>query len=62
VSEPDELSTLAQAGVKAIYTSYQKVGRTDRYGNRLRLKGRVILERNGVEIPRAIYDVYLAGQ
>jgi hypothetical protein len=62
VSEPDELSTLAQAGVKAIYTSYQKVGRTDRYGNKLRLKGRVILERNGVEIPRAIYDVYLAGQ
>jgi hypothetical protein len=48
--------------VKAIYTSYQKVGRTDRYGNKLRLKGRVILERNGVEIPRAIYDVYLAGQ
>ena len=55
VSEPDELQTVAQAGVAGIRTDYKEVGRKDRYGNLFRQMG-TILWSNG---QNKCYDVWL---
>src|SRR5207237_10374045 len=36
ISEPDELQTVASAGVGAIALNYRTIGRRDRYGNTFR--------------------------
>lgn len=60
-SDPEELVGLGQAGVTAIYLSYEVNKRTDRHGNRYRLEGTSILKTsNGKDVPRRIFDVFLA--
>lgn len=41
ISEPDELQSLADAGVVAIDTDYKVIGRRDRFGNEFRQMGRL---------------------
>ncbi len=56
VSQPDELTTLAAAGVQAIDLSYQAVARRDGFGNYFRYRATVRLT-NGRRVP--IWDVFL---
>lgn len=61
ISEPDELISLADAGVTAIYTGYVETPRVDRFGNQFRLQGSALLmNQRGHEVPRRIFDVFLA--
>jgi hypothetical protein len=41
VSEPDELQSLADAGVEAVYTDYKNSKRVDKHGNEFRQRSRV---------------------
>lgn len=54
VSQPQELTRLAQSDVTALRTVYHQTGRTDRAGNELRFMS--LLERNGQHRP--YYDVF----
>jgi len=59
VSEPDELQTLAQAGITSISLDYHQEDRKDQYGNVFRFRGHDTM--NAVGYDHLIYDVYLAG-
>jgi hypothetical protein len=59
VSEPDELSSLHEAGISALGYSHQWIGRRDRYGNLLKYRAFVQLSVGG---RRPYYDVYLLEQ
>jgi hypothetical protein len=60
-SEPDELLSLAKAGVDAIYTGYQSSQRRDRNGNEFRFEGSALLENGrGHAVPRKVFDVFLS--
>ncbi len=59
ISESDELLPLGQAGVNTIFTRYRESRRVDQHGNEYRYVGIAVIERNGRELPRRIYDVYL---
>jgi hypothetical protein len=53
------LMTLRDTGVTSISLSYRLDERTDRYGNRLRYRGRATLIRHGrFATPLVIYDVF----
>ncbi len=56
VSQPEELTTLAAASVRAIDLSYQAVARRDGFGNYFRYRATVRLT-NGRRVP--IWDVFL---
>jgi hypothetical protein len=58
VSEPSELKTLAQLGVRALDLSYKTSNRTDQYGNDFRYRAKVIDERSG-QLGRWAWDVFL---
>jgi hypothetical protein len=59
LSEPTELMTLSDAGLTAIYLDYHEDHRVDSSGNSYRLFGRALmLNRNGTETPRLVFDVY----
>jgi hypothetical protein len=59
ISEPDELLPLSTAGVTRIFTGYREMRRVDRHGNQYRYVGLATIERNGRELPRLIFDVFL---
>jgi len=59
-SDQTELVTLAAAGVATIFTDYSELPRTDRSGNQYKYRGTAMVLRNGHEVPRAIFDVFLA--
>ena len=56
ISEPEELTTLRAAGVRAIGTDYTERKRVDRFGNEFRQKGRIAW-RDGQD--DAVFDVWL---
>jgi hypothetical protein len=56
LSEPDELTPLGAAGVRAISTTYKETKRVDRFGNEFRQKGRIAWS-DGYE--DAVFDVWL---
>ena len=59
VSQPAELQTLDQAGLRRIGLDYRRSQRTDRYGNQFRFLGRAWKEgRNGVVRPILTWDVF----
>jgi hypothetical protein len=59
VSQPAELKSLVQAGVRQIDLDYRRSNRTDRYGNELRFLGRAWKTgRNGVPRPVLTWDVF----
>jgi hypothetical protein len=59
-SEPDELLTLSDAGVDAVFTSYRETPRVDRYGNQYRYEGLASMSTRGGESPRKVFDVFFA--
>ena len=59
VSQPEELETLAQAGIQRIDLDYTSSRRTDRYGNEFRFLGRAWKTvRNGTVRPIPTWDVF----
>ena len=57
ISEPDELTPLADAGVQWIGTDYSTKKRVDKFGNEFRQKGSIGWADGGTE---PVYDVWLA--
>jgi hypothetical protein len=59
ISQPEELQTLAEAGIRRIDLDYRSSRRTDRYGNEFRFLGRAWKTgRNGVVRPVPTWDVF----
>jgi hypothetical protein len=60
ISQPSELLTLQQAGVRAISVQYTGSPWADAYGNQFRYRGQIVWAKpvNG-QITAAIYDVLL---
>jgi hypothetical protein len=58
-SEPDELMSLQQVGVKTIFTKYSESRRVDRYGNWYRYRGSALLSEGGQDLLRRVFDVIL---
>ena len=56
ISEPEELTPLRAAGVRAIGTDYKEKDREDRFGNEFRQKGRITWA-DGTQ--DAVFDVWL---
>ncbi len=59
ISEPDELQTLDQAGVKSIALNYSEGHRVDQFGNHFQYRSHVRM--NTPDFDHEIYDVYLIG-
>jgi hypothetical protein len=59
ISEPDELTSLAAAGVASISTDYKLSQRRDRFGNLFRQRAISIVIGRGQPVPRYVYDVWL---
>jgi hypothetical protein len=58
-SQPEELQTLAQAGIRRIDLEYRSSRRTDRYGNEFRFLGKAWKAgRNGVVHPILTWDAF----
>jgi len=60
MSEPAELFTLQEKGLVAIFTDYHETQRRDTNGNWYRFSGKALIDRNGIEVPRHVFDVYFA--
>jgi hypothetical protein len=60
ISESNELITLSDAGVVALFTSFRETPRVDRYGNRYWLEGTVLIQRNGTAHSGRVFDVIFA--
>jgi hypothetical protein len=59
ISQPEELQTLAQAGIQRIDLDYRRSHRTDRYGNEFRFLGRAWKTgRSGGVHPIPTWDVF----
>ena len=59
ISQPGELHTLTEIGIRRILLHYELSSYTDEYGNHFRYKGHLIAE-TGDNVDRKIFDVYLA--
>jgi hypothetical protein len=60
ISEPGELHTLADLGLKVIDLDYKKSRRTDQYGNQFRYRAR-IKDTHDAQLGRWAWDVFLQG-
>jgi hypothetical protein len=60
ISEPNELKTLAQAGIASIPLHYSEGTRSDEYGNIFRYRGHIKMVGHRA-YDHLIYDVYLVG-
>lgn len=59
ISQPEELQTLNQAGIRRIGLNYRESRRRDRYGNEFRFLGTAWREgRHGVAHPILTWDVF----
>jgi hypothetical protein len=56
ISQPKELSTLREVGIKAISLSYTLSSNTDQFGNVFRYRG-IVRDDHGSEVSKVIYDV-----
>lgn len=61
-SEPEELQSLASAGIVTVEYAFTENQRRDRWGNQFRFKSRVWARRNGGVVPLQTYDVFLVRQ
>jgi hypothetical protein len=59
LSEFGELLTLSEEGVIALFTQYRESRRTDQNGNRYAFVGSALVEQNGREHRRVLFDVLL---
>lgn len=58
ISEPSELRTLTQSGLKTLHLDYIKSKRTDRYGNQFRYRAKA-KDNNDAQLGRWAWDVFL---
>jgi hypothetical protein len=58
LSEPAELSSLAQAGVTQIDTTYVTRRRRDQFGNRYKYESMAVIVETGTARQRRVFDVY----
>jgi hypothetical protein len=61
VSQPDELTPIANSSVVSISVAYMWTGRRDRWGNTYRYESRVIVRAgDGSLLARPVYDIYFS--
>ncbi len=61
ISEPSELHTLPQLGLKTLHLDYKKSRRTDEYGNQFRYRAKV-KDRHDAQLGRWAWDVFLVSK